>query len=170
MTEPPASSIVTGQPIRTRARRFVIGAVSDFPPGTQRIIEVNGRSVGIFNVDGSFHAILNRCPHSGAELCKGRVVGLLESDGPGHFKLDKNRKFLRCPWHGWEFELTTGQSYFDPRGVRVRHYSVDVEDGAQVTVELDRGEVRDSRLMKGPYQAEVYPIEVKDDYVVLSLR
>jgi 3-phenylpropionate/trans-cinnamate dioxygenase ferredoxin subunit len=42
---------------------------------------------------------------------------------------------MRCPWHGWEFDIASGRSLFDPDGVRVRNYPVTVEDGT-VIVEL----------------------------------
>ena len=44
----------------------------------------------------------------------------------------RSNEIIRCPWHGWEFDLRTGQSWFDPRAVRVRRYDVSVEPGALV--------------------------------------
>src|SRR5664280_3826432 len=76
------------------------------------IVEVNNRSIGIFNVDGKYFGLANKCPHKGAEMCKGHVVGHLSSDGPGDFEYDTSRKYVMCPWHGWEFDVVTGQSYF----------------------------------------------------------
>ena len=46
-----------------------------------------GREIGIFNLDGEYFALANRCPHAGGPLCKGRIVGSSQSDGPGHYRL-----------------------------------------------------------------------------------
>lgn len=93
----------------------VISHIDDFPPNTRKVVEVSGRSVVIFRVEDEFYALLNRCPHEGAELCKGRLGALVVSDGPGDYNLAQDNQFLRCPWHGWEFDIKTGQSYCDPQ-------------------------------------------------------
>ena len=59
--------------------RHIVANVDDIPPGKRMLVNVKGREIGIFNVDGEYLAIGNRCPHEGASLCKGRVVGLVES-------------------------------------------------------------------------------------------
>ena len=56
-------------------RRRVACAVRDVPPGERRIVEIEGRSIGVFNVDGRFYALHNGCPHKGGPLCEGRVGG-----------------------------------------------------------------------------------------------
>jgi 3-phenylpropionate/trans-cinnamate dioxygenase ferredoxin subunit len=168
-------------------RRYVVAKAADIPPGERLIVEVAGRSVGIFNIDGKFHAILNRCPHRGGELCKGDVISLIVSDGPGDVRIDPDTKLIACPWHGWEYDLETGQSWYKPgrpdeptRFPRARAVGVEVESGAEVAEELADGRVTQgenaalldpkTRRMKGPYVAEILPVDVEDDYVVLSLR
>jgi 3-phenylpropionate/trans-cinnamate dioxygenase ferredoxin subunit len=74
---------------------------------------------------------------------------------------------LTCPWHGWEFDIKTGQSYFDPVRMRARHYPVSVEDGKTVLQALESGQ---EEAVPGPYRAEVYPVSVEDEYVVVTLR
>ena len=58
--------------------RHIVATVDDIPPGKRLLVNVKGREIGIFNVDGEYLAISNRCPHEGASLCKGRIVGLVE--------------------------------------------------------------------------------------------
>lgn len=140
----------------TASTKYVVARTGDIPEGERRIVNVNGRSIGIFNEGGRFHALLNRCPHQGAELCKGTMHGSLEADAPGEIRYDGSRRLLRCPWHGWEFDIETGRSYFDPTRTRVRSYRVAVEGG--------------NALREGPYAAEVFTVSVEDDYVVLWLR
>ena len=74
---------------------------------------------------------------------------------------------LTCPWHGWEFDVKTGQSYFDPIRMRARQYPVSVEDGRTVLHALESGL---EEPVPGPYRAEVYPVVVEDEYVVVTLR
>ena len=133
----------------------VVAQVSDIPVGQRKLVEVKGREVVIFNHEGEFFAILNRCPHQGAALCEGPLIGLAESDTPGEITYTRRGEILRCPWHGWEFDIRTGQSYCDPKKFRVRAYDVNVEAGASV--------------VKGPYVAEALAVSVENDYVVVDL-
>jgi 3-phenylpropionate/trans-cinnamate dioxygenase ferredoxin subunit len=70
-----------------------------------------------------------------------------------------------CPWHGWEFELSTGQSYWNPRSSIARRFPVELEDGDVVAERLAAGEA-----VPGPYVAEVYPVSLEDQYVVVTMR
>lgn len=109
---------------------------SELPPGSRKMIEIGGRSIGVFRLaDGRFFALRNRCPHRGAPLCAGRVMGLLTAEKPYQPILQREGEILRCPWHGWEFDLTTGRSVFMPEGVRVKRYPVDVQLSPETTVE-----------------------------------
>jgi nitrite reductase/ring-hydroxylating ferredoxin subunit len=135
--------------------RHIVARVDEIASGKSKVVEVEGRQVGIFNVNGEFFALLNRCPHEGAELCRGFIVGLAQSDVPGSYRITRRGEFLRCPWHGWEFEIRTGQSYCDPTRLRVRTYDVKVEPG--------------DALVKGPYVAETFPVSVEESYVVLEM-
>ena len=115
--------------------RIVACAIADLPPGKSRIFELNGRSIGIFNIGGELHAIRNSCPHKGAPLCEGTVGGTMLPSNPHEYVYGQEGRLLRCPWHGWEFDLATGRPPFDPERARVRIYDVDLEDG-NVVVEL----------------------------------
>lgn len=144
--------------------RFPVARVDELLPGSRRIVTLAGRSIGVFNVDGSYFALRNRCPHQGASLCEGPVLGFLESDGPGSIVHHDEHKLLQCPWHGWEFDLATGQSYFDPLRTRVRPYLVTVEPGSEVAAWT-----HEHGLEPGPYVAEVFSVSVEHDYVVVEV-
>jgi nitrite reductase/ring-hydroxylating ferredoxin subunit len=145
--------------------RYLVARADDVPEGGRLIVDVNGRAVGIFRVDGTYHAFLNRCPHQGAQLCAGRVVSHISATRPGKIELDSTRKYLVCPWHGWEFELETGQSYFDPSRMRARHYAVEVRPGSTLD---ELGSTPSAEGMrKGPYIAEKLEVNVEDDYIVV---
>lgn len=176
---------------RRRDGKYVVARAQDIPEGSRIIITVEGREVGIFNVDGAFYAILNHCPHRGGQLCKGDVLGLVEADRPGEVRLDDSTKFIVCPWHGWEFDIKTGESWYNPahntdpaRYPPARAFQVGVETGDQVAGELSasaavavEGEAAGAAYIDptthrvaGPYTAQVIPVEVEDDYVVLTFR
>lgn len=107
--------------------RHVVCGASELLPGERKIVEVQGRSIGVFNVDGAFYALRNRCPHKGAPLCRGPLMGLVTSPEPYRYELSREGQILRCPWHGWEFDVTNGQSVYNPHRMRVKKYDVSVE-------------------------------------------
>ena len=92
-------------------------------------------SIGVFNVDGQFYAIRNRCPHQGAALCEGKLWGVLKADKPGSYEYSGSKEIIACISHGWEFSVKTGQSWCDPERLRVRSYDVSVEDQAELEPE-----------------------------------
>jgi nitrite reductase/ring-hydroxylating ferredoxin subunit len=129
--------------------RCVIGRVEELAGGDRWLVKAGHRTVGVFRIDGNFYALLNRCPHTGAELCRGDIVMALDSSGPGDYSYKSDKPVIVCPWHAWEFDLATGRSHFDPTGVRVKSYPVGVE--RELT-------------------AETYPVDVDDGNVVIYLR
>ena len=135
--------------------RYVVAAVGEIAEGGRKLVNVEGREIGVFNVKGEFYALLNRCPHAGAELCRGTVIGFAEADEPGHYRLERPGEFLRCPWHGWEFEIRTGQSWYDPKRMRTKTYKTSIEPGAE--------------LVKGPYMVETFAVKVEENYVVIEV-
>ncbi len=109
-------------------RRWPVGPAGTIAPGACRLVEVKGLSIGVFNVNGQFIAALNLCPHELAPVCRGRVGGTTLPSPPGEYRWGREGEILACPWHGWEFDLTTGRALADPR-VRLRRFPVAVEDG-----------------------------------------
>lgn len=136
-------------------KKYVVATTSEIPPGTRKLVKAGGRPIVIFNVDGDYLAILNRCPHQGAPLCAGHLTGLVTSSGVGRSAIEREGEILMCPNHGWEFDLRTGQSWFDPAHCKVKTYLSEVADGASV--------------VEGPYQAETFEVEVDDQYIVLNV-
>jgi 3-phenylpropionate/trans-cinnamate dioxygenase ferredoxin subunit len=135
--------------------RHVVARAGEIAPGQRKRVTVRGRDIGVFNLGGDYYALLNRCPHEGAPLCEGRLTSLIEADLPGEFRLSRPGEMLRCPWHGWEFDIRTGQSWCDPSGTFVRSYAASVQPGAQI--------------VKGPYVADTFAVTVEDDYVIVDI-
>jgi nitrite reductase (NADH) small subunit len=106
--------------------RHVVARASEIPPGTNKLLEAGGRSIGVYNIGGQFYALRNVCPHQGAELCKGLVKPYVNSSEPGKFEYEREGEIVRCPWHQWEFDIKTGCMVVDP-ATRTRSYDVTVE-------------------------------------------
>lgn len=122
LTETPVRTVPQGTP-------HVVARSDELPPGSRKIVEIDGRSIGVFNVDGKYHALLNNCPHHGAPLCEGVVRGRMEPSAPHEYHYGSHNQFIACPWHGYEFRLDTGRPVVPNERGRVRVYPVAVEHG-----------------------------------------
>jgi len=148
----------------TMATKHRVCKVDELPVGQRKIVDLKGRSVGVFNIDGEYHAIRNVCPHELAELCRGIVTGTTAPSKPGEYKWIKDGRIIRCPSHGWEFDITTGQSVFNPHRVRVRSYEVTVES------EQRPGEPAGTRTVgenEDDPSLEKYEVTVEDQWIVV---
>ena len=134
---------------------YVVATVEEIPPGRRKIVEIEGRSIGVFNVHGSFYALRNRCPHQGAPLCQGSIKGTAVPSLPGEYRWEREGEILRCPWHGWEFDLTNGRNMAEPDRWRVRAYDVTIEPADPT---------QDHSI-----DAETYPVTVEGDRVVVHV-
>jgi nitrite reductase (NADH) small subunit len=117
------------------ATTHTVCPIGELPPGSRRIVEIDGRSIGVFNVGGSLYAIRNLCPHKGAPLCQGTIGGTMLPSDPHTYVYGLDDRLLRCPWHGWEFDLETGRPPLIPAQVKVRTFRVSVQAG-HVVIEL----------------------------------
>jgi 3-phenylpropionate/trans-cinnamate dioxygenase ferredoxin subunit len=104
----------------------VVGRVADFPIGTHRVVEVDGRSIGVFNIGGRFYGLLNRCAHQGGPLCAARrTTGTLVAGADWRPEWKYEGEIVACPWHGLEYHVPTGRCLAFPH-IRVRTYEVTV--------------------------------------------
>ncbi len=112
-------------------RRVEVGPVEELPPGARKIVvPFRGRAgIGVFNVNGSYHALRNLCPHKSGPLCTGRVSGSWWWPMPRRRSRtpisisSRDGEIIRCPWHMWEFEIATGRCLVDAKA-RVKTYPV----------------------------------------------
>ena len=93
-----------------------VAGTADVKPGRGIVAEVEGKTLAIFNVDGTYHAIDNTCVHRGGPLGEGEMEGSV----------------VTCPWHGWQYNVVTGVCVNNP-SARVEVYQVKVE-GDEVKV------------------------------------
>ena len=117
---------------KSRQSRHVVARAGELAPGDRTIVTVNGREIGIFNLNGSYHALHNYCPHRAGPLCHGRVRPLVVDRGVYALAYEREGEILKCPWHQWEFDIRSGRALFDET-LRVRTYRV-VEEGDEVVL------------------------------------
>ena len=144
--------------------RVVVAPVSSFGDGDRRIVKVGGRSIGVFRVGERFYAIRNRCPHQGGPLCLGHVLGDAVADAPGAARVSTDPLRIACPWHGWEYDLDSGQSFMGGAMAGVKSYGVALERGGSL---LEEALAKPGERVPGPYVAETFDVSVEDEYVVL---
>jgi nitrite reductase (NADH) small subunit len=108
---------------------YDVGAVSDFPVDSSRLVLAGRLEIGIFNVHGELHALPNICPHQFGPLCTGKVNGttICNASTDWKFSWQRQGEILTCPWHGIEFDIRSGVSLASPR-MWVRPYSVEIRD------------------------------------------
>jgi len=152
--------------------KHVVCRKDELPPGEVKIIEAGSIEIGVYNVKGEFYALHNKCPHRGAPLCEGRITGLMTGPEPGEYQIDRHGEIIRCPWHGYEFDITTGEFVLEPRTVRSMTYDVTVESAEAFG---DNGSFKDTNIDEaieaefGEAEPEVdtYPVSVEGDVIVV---
>jgi nitrite reductase (NADH) small subunit len=91
---------------------------ADFPEGTGKVVVAEGRMLALFHAGGQFYAIENTCKHRGGPLGEGEVYGTR----------------VVCPWHGWEYDFSTGCNVDDP-SMKLASFAVRIE-GDDILVEI----------------------------------
>lgn len=91
---------------------FTVARVEDVPPGGARIVQAGDRELALYNVDGTFYASQSECLHLKGPLGDGVLEGCV----------------ITCPWHGWQYDVRTGENEFD-RAIVLETFEVVVEDG-----------------------------------------
>ena len=123
-------------PTATQARpvqRYRVCPLREIPETGGVLADIGDREVGVFRHEDKLYAYDNRCLHQGGPVCSGELVGATRRElGEGgeviRDVLDEHEMRLVCPWHGWEYDLATGEAAHDRRR-RLRRFPVTVEDG-----------------------------------------
>ena len=89
-----------------------VARVEDVPPGTIRSVRAGEEEIALAHCDGGFYAVQQHCLHLQGPLGEGRLNGCV----------------LSCPWHGWQYDVRTGENEFD-RAIKLETYPVQIEDG-----------------------------------------
>ena len=104
-----------------------VAALEAFDEAERIIVDVKGREIAVFDVDGQFYAVLNYCTHQGGPLCEGLLDGTLTMTDDWEWTYSCEGTIVSCPWHGWEFDITTGE-HLAHSDYRVPTYDVVVQD------------------------------------------
>ena len=107
------------------ADKHVIALAGEIPSGSRKIVKIQGREIGVFNLEDHYYGIRNICPHRNGPLCLGRLRPLVLWQDEDT-KYDREDEILKCPWHQYEFDIKTGVCIVDPE-MRVRSYRVERE-------------------------------------------
>ena len=92
---------------------IAVARLEDLPAGQLRRVDVNGTGVVLVRIGDAVYACGDTCAHRGGPLAEGKLAG----------------HRLHCPWHGWVYDVRSGECLFPGRGARVPAYPVRIEDG-----------------------------------------
>jgi 3-phenylpropionate/trans-cinnamate dioxygenase ferredoxin subunit len=107
---------------------YVAGRADELAENEVRLTRLGKHDVVLIRRGASVFAVANRCPHQGARMCAGWLRERLDGVGAGRVAARPDTPVLACPWHGWEFDLATGQSVFDA-SYRIKTYPTTIADG-----------------------------------------
>jgi nitrite reductase (NADH) small subunit len=107
--------------------RYFAAKVADVITNGRVIATIKGMEIGIFHVNGEFYAWRNVCPHAAAPVCEGQVCGTRLPSLVYEYAYGKDREVVRCPWHGWEFDLQHGR-HLANTDMNLRGFPVKVDE------------------------------------------
>jgi len=115
---------------------WFVAKASEMADGERRIVTAGKRDIGVFCKDGEYFAYSNTCLHQGGPACEGlliaNVVDIVTPDRLYHGQTFGDDMHFVCPWHGYEYDLRTGEFVGD-RKLKLRRYEV-VQKGDEVYV------------------------------------
>ncbi|WP_082146817.1 Rieske (2Fe-2S) protein [Halostagnicola sp. A56] len=120
----------------------IVASEDELEPGERLVVQIKGREVAIFNQEGDYYAHLNWCTHQGGPICEGPLTGTRKACFDQEtlkttFSWGRTDSILNCPWHGWEFDIESGEC-LSRKGADLLTFPVSVKDGdivVEVTVE-----------------------------------
>lgn len=113
--------------------KHTVAKEEELQPGDRKVIQVEGREIGVFNTDSEYVAYSNWCAHQSGPLCEGNITGTYEASFDSEsleYELEwcDEEKIINCPWHGWEYDIEDG-SCLSRQKIKLPSYPVTVEDG-----------------------------------------
>jgi nitrite reductase/ring-hydroxylating ferredoxin subunit len=115
---------------------YTVAEADEIGDGERALVQLEGKPIGVFNVNGEYHAYLSWCAHQSGPCCEGNMTGtIVGSFDPDTLETDlewvKEDEILNCPWHGWEYDITNGEC-LSREGVSLPSFPVSVQDGEVV--------------------------------------
>jgi len=117
----------------------VVAPADDLDDGDRVVALLEGRPIAVFNIDGEYHAYTNWCAHQGGPACEGIITGTTtaafdQESLETELEWSREGEILACPWHAWEYDVTTGEC-LSRETVRLIAHEVHVDDG-EIVVSL----------------------------------
>jgi len=114
----------------TISQRVFAAASERVPERGRLVIDIGGKTVGIFRFEGKLYAWENTCAHQGGPVCQGKIIPgvteVIEPDGESRgLAFDESSLHIVCPWHGFEYDVRTG---VHPGNPAARLNRVEVEE------------------------------------------
>ena len=112
---------------------YSAGSAADYAEGERRVVVCGDKEVGIFRLGGEFFGWHNRCAHRAGPICQGRVLKRVlepvDADGCTRSQVfDEDVHHIICPWHGYEYDIRTGEHPGNPQ-IRLRKAELAVREG-----------------------------------------
>jgi len=110
-----------------------VGKEVDFGDLDRKIVVQGDLQIGVFRVNGSFHAYENECVHRGGPVCQGKIMNRVEEvlgddQTSRGLRFSEDRVHIICPWHGYEYDVKSGRNAGDPK-LRLRKFDTEVRSG-----------------------------------------
>lgn len=118
----------TGESDESTPTTHHVGSATDIDIGESLLVDVNGIEIAVYHTEKGFFAMSNYCVHQGGPLCEGPVTGTVRQDRDGELTYDTSQEVVKCPWHGWEFDLESGEHVSRPQYSQPT-YDVETRDG-----------------------------------------
>lgn len=149
--------------------KHVVCRKDELPPSEVKITKTGNIEIGVYNINGEYYALHNKCPHRGAPLCEGRITGLMTGPEPGEYEIEREGEIIRCPWHGYEFDIKSGEFVLEPRTVRSMTYDVTVEspDSLQDDESWDVDAAIEAEFDEAEPEVDTYPVSVEGDVIIV---
>ena len=107
-----------------------VGALAGFGERCARRVQIGRHAIVVVRWDDEVYALRDTCAHQGAPLSRGTLGNRVSAATAGApIVMDPDSRVLRCPWHGWQYDICTGRALHDPARARVRTYPARVADG-----------------------------------------
>lgn len=102
--------------------------IENLGSGERILVDIEEQEIGVFNVDGEIFALANWCAHQGGPICEGPTTGTFSSNEDFELVYSHEDQVVICPWHGWEFDIKTGD-HLAPTRIRIPSYEVVLQEG-----------------------------------------
>lgn len=118
---------------------YIVGPADSIPVGEGKVVEIGNRSIGVFNIAGTFYSLRNVCPHQGGPACDSKLYDQIEAEvlpnGKVREFVAQEKCIIACPWHGIEFDARTGVC-LTKKEWKIKQYPVYVNEENQIVVQL----------------------------------